>query len=58
MDDSPTYLKDPPKGMVGLCWEQPWNGGVYPRVRYNELDMRVEIKIDTVSEWKGAWEIK
>lgn len=56
VDDYPKVLKSLPAGVVGLCWAQPWNEGVYPRARYNALDMKVEIKTDIVSEWKGIWE--
>lgn len=52
VDDCADNLIGLPSGVVGLCWEQPWNEGVYPRARYNAELMRVEVKADTESKWK------
>lgn len=50
IDDSPLYLKECP--IQAIAWEQPWNEGIYPRMRYNPENMSIEVKSDTVSEWK------
>lgn len=51
VDDIPANLEKLPSGVVGMCWEQPWNVGKYPRARYNATKMVVEYKSDTVSVW-------
>lgn len=49
IDDSPSHLQIYP--IKGIAWEQPWNEGFYPRMRYNPDNMQIEVKSDTVSEW-------
>jgi len=58
VDDIPANLEKLPEGVVGMCWEQPWNEGKYPRARYNDVKMAVEYKFDTVSEWKTIFKEK
>lgn len=58
VDDIPSNLEKLPTGVVGMCWEQPWNEGKYPRARYSQ-NMTVVYKSDTVSDWKEIFkEIK
>lgn len=50
IDDSPMNVNICP--IQSVVWEQPWNEGIYPRMRYNPENMSIEVKSDTVSEWK------
>lgn len=51
IDDCPANLGELPEGVTGVAWEQPWNDGYFPRMRYNSELMRIEVKNDTVSNW-------
>jgi len=51
IDDCPANLEELPDGVTGAIWEQPWNDGYFPRMRYNHELMRVEVKNDTGSPW-------
>ena len=51
IDDIPAFFVQLPLGVVGITWEQPWNEGNYPRMRYNEKKMQIEWKPNTVSEY-------
>jgi hypothetical protein len=52
VDDIKENLDGLPDGVTGIAWEQPWNEGFYPRIRYNENLMMIEVKPDSVSGWK------
>lgn len=57
IDDSIDNLKDLPSGVVGMAWSMLWNQGYYPRATYDQWDMRLVVKTDTVSDWKEMWKI-
>ena len=56
VDDIIENVLELPEGTTGVVWEQPWNDGYYPRARYSEELMRVEIKPTETSDWKSFWE--
>lgn len=58
IDDLPRNIANLPKGVFGSLWEQPWNEGYYPKVRYALSSMRTEMKFDTGSEWVDFWKGK
>ncbi len=51
IDDIVSNFRNLPDGVQQLVWEQPWNEGYFPRMRYNDEKMRLEVKTDTESEW-------
>ena len=63
VDDLIQNVEALPSGVRGLLWKQPWNSNStliqkYPLVRYNDEKMRLEIKLDTVSDWTDLWRLK
>jgi len=63
VDDLIQNVKELPEGVKGLLWEQPWNSNStliqkLPLVRYNNEKMRLETKLDTVSDWIDLWRLK
>lgn len=51
IDDIPSYFAQLPDGVLGIAWDQPWNKEYFPRMRYNEEKMQIEVQTDTVSEY-------
>lgn len=58
IDDLVKNLTSLPNNCVGIAWEQPWNTGHYPRARYNQESMRVELQEVENGKWANFWEIK
>lgn len=58
VDDITTNLEDLPKNVIGVGWAQPWNDGYYPKAYHDERSMRVMLKLDTESPWRGFWSNK
>lgn len=57
VDDSIKNLNGLNKlGIIPMAWEQPWNTGWYPRVRYNEENMKIEARFGESDNWKPFWE--
>jgi hypothetical protein len=42
IDDIVTNLT---KNPIGVAWEQPWNQNYYPRARYNEITMEIDLNL-------------
>lgn len=55
LDDSIGNLEHLPMGVSGVAWSQLWNFGHFPRMRYDDGTMQVQIKRDTVSDWESFW---
>lgn len=51
IDDIPANFEQLPYRVTGIAWDQPWNQGYFPRMRYNEEKMLIEVQTDTVSEY-------
>lgn len=52
IDDTVSNLVGLPDGVVGVAWSQLWNLDYWPRMRYNEEVMRLEI----MESQDGKWE--
>jgi len=58
VDDNPIVLAGLPTWVKAICWEQPWNRGIFPRARYNEEEMNVEIQHQPSERFVDFWENK
>ena len=56
VDDVATNLENLPSGVIGVAWNRSWNAGFYPMAYYDEALMKILIKMDTESSWRGFWE--
>jgi 5'(3')-deoxyribonucleotidase len=57
VDDSESNISDvryQNPGVTCLAWASPWNLGVYPRLRYNEVEMEIEANIGN-GRWRHMW---
>jgi len=56
VDDSPKAAVEVSRvyGMITYVYDQPWNQDVFPRVRYNENDMRLECR-GAATPWFDLW---
>lgn len=55
VDDSMEVLKSVNSEIKRLAWSQEWNHGYFPRMKYDQVSMKLLCRNDSVSDWETFW---